>query len=75
MFISPCSRRYKVSQKGEEYGMASTVFCTTERLFGEAVFSEAEKIPKDAAAQKIREQILKLNPSAQDKKITKFIFG
>jgi hypothetical protein len=75
MFIAPCGRRYKVSRKGEEYGMASTVFCATERLFGEAVFDEAERIPKDTAAQKIREQILKLNPAAQDKKITRFIFG
>ena len=75
MFITPCARRYKVSQKGEEYGMASTVFCTTERLFGEAIFDEAEKITKDAAIQKIRGQILKLNPAAEDKKISKFILG
>jgi hypothetical protein len=32
LFISPCGRRYKVSQKGEEYGMASTMFCTTEQF-------------------------------------------
>jgi len=75
MFISPCGRQYKVSKRGEEYGMASTVFCTTERLFGEAVFDEAEKITKDNAAQEIREQVLKLNPEAQEKKIKKFIFG
>jgi hypothetical protein len=75
MFILPCGRRYKVSQKGEEYGMASNIFCTTEHLFGRAAFDDAEKITKDTAAQKIREQVLKLNPSAQEKKITKFIFG
>jgi hypothetical protein len=75
MFICPCARRYKISQKGEEYGMASTVFCTTEHLFGQSVFDQADKIAKAAAAQKIREQILKLNPTAQDKKIEKFIFG
>jgi len=75
MFISLCGRKYKVSQKGEEYGMASSLFCTTERLFGEAVFNEAEKITKAAAEKKIRAQVLKLNPIAQDKKIRKFIFG
>ena len=75
MHITMCGTQQKLSQKGEAHGWSSTVFCTTERFFGEAVFSEAEKITKDAAAQKIREQILKLNPTAQDKKITKFIFG
>jgi hypothetical protein len=75
MHITMCGTQQKLSQKGEAHGWSSTVFCTTERFFGEAVFGEAEKIPKDAAAQKIREQILKLNPAAQEKKITKFILG
>jgi len=75
MYISICGRRYKVSRTGEEYGMASTVFCTTRRFWGDGVFEEAAKINADEAAEKIRAQILKLNPSAEDKKIKKFIFG
>ena len=75
MFITMCGTQQKLSQKGEAHGWSSTAFCTTEHFFGEAVFNEADKISKDAAVQKIREQILKLNPAAQDKKIMKFILG
>jgi len=75
MFISPCSRKYKVSQKGEAYGMASTIFCVTEHLFGESVFEQAQSIDKEDAKCKIREQVLKINPSAEDKKVAKFILG
>lgn len=75
MFLTVCGSRQKLSQKGEEYGWSSTVFCTTEAYFGENVFAQAAKISKDEAAEKIRTQILRLNPDAQDKKIKKFIFG
>jgi len=75
LFISPCGRRYKVSRKGEEYGMASTVFCTTKRFLGEDILEEAAKINTDEAIEKIRAQVLKLNPLAEDKKIEKFILG
>ncbi|MCL2366817.1 MAG: hypothetical protein FWC75_07220 [Oscillospiraceae bacterium] len=75
LFISPCGRRYKVSQKGEEYGMASTVFCTTERFWGDDVFEEAAEIDADEAIEQIRAQVLWLNPLAEDKKISKFILG
>jgi len=75
LFISPCGRRYKISKKGEEYGMASTLFCITERFWGEGVFERAAKISEDEAVEKINEQVLKLNPSADDRKIRKFIFG
>jgi len=75
LFISPCGRRYKVSQKGEEYGMASTMYCTTERFWGDEIFEKTDNINPDEAVEKIRKQILKLNPSAEDKKISKFIHG
>ncbi|MCL2578042.1 MAG: hypothetical protein FWE27_08335 [Defluviitaleaceae bacterium] len=74
MFVSPCGRRYKVSQKGEEYGMSSTMFCTTERLFGD-VFEQAASIDTEDAKNKIMAQVLKINPIAQEKKIIKFISG
>jgi len=75
LFISPCGRRMKVSQKGEEYGWSSTVFCTTERFFGSDVFNQAAGIDAEEAKDKITAQVLKLNPSAQEKKISKFILG
>lgn len=75
MFLTMCGRQQKLSQKGEEYGWSSTIFCTTERFFGDDIFKEADEITKEEALKKIREQILKLNPKAQDKKINKFILG
>jgi len=75
MFISPCGRRYKVSQKGEEYGWSSTVFGTAERRFGGDVFEQAAGIDVDDAKSKITAQVLSLNPMAHEKKIAKFILG
>jgi len=75
MFISPCGRRMKISKNGDEYGWSSTVFCTTERFFGRDIFDEAAIIDKDEAFEKIKAQVLKLNPSASEKKISRFICG
>ncbi|MCL1845453.1 MAG: hypothetical protein FWF77_06085 [Defluviitaleaceae bacterium] len=72
-FISNCGRRYKVSKKGEEYGMASTLFCTTERFWGEEIFEQAASIDVEDAKNRISAQVLKINPEAQEKKIVKFI--
>ena len=75
MFITMCGQQQKLSQKGEEYGWSSTVFCTTERFFSDDIFEKAERLSADEADKAIRKQILTLNPSAQEKKIAKFIFG
>ena len=71
MFLTMCGRQIKPKNSA----WSSTVFCTTERFFGDDVFEIAEKIDVENAYEKIREQVQKLNPSAQDKKITKFIYG
>jgi len=53
----------------------SNVFCTTEHFWGEEVFEKSQALyPKDAYEQ-IKQQILKINPAALDKKIKKFIPG
>jgi hypothetical protein len=75
MHITMCGRSRKTSSKGEEYGWSSTVFLTAERFFGEEIFKKASEITKKEAEEKIREQILRLNPKAEEKKIKKFIFG
>jgi len=75
MFLTMCGRQPKLSRHGEEYGWASTVFCTTERFFGKDVFRKATGISAELAEGKIKGQVLKLNPSAEEKKISKFIFG
>ena len=75
MYLSMCGRQQKLSQKGEEYGWYSTVFCTTEQFWGEEVFAEAAKIKKGDAIQAITRQVLLINPQAEAKKINKFILG
>lgn len=75
LFITMCGRQHKISQKGQEYGWASTMFCTTETFWSKEVFSAAYKINEQEAVDAITEQIYKLNPDAQPKKAVKFIYG
>lgn len=75
MYVTMCGRQQKISQKGEEYGWSSTVFCTTESFWGGDVFDKAEMIGKEEAIAKITERVLTLNPEAEQKKILKFITG
>ncbi len=75
LYLTMCGRQQKLSQKGEEYGWWSTVFCTTEQFWGDVVFSEAADWPADEAANAISARILSLNPGADAKKIRKFIYG
>lgn len=75
LYITVSGRRQKTSQIGENYGWSSTVFCTTEDYFGEAVFDQATKFGADQAYRAIGNQILTLNPNANSKKIKKFILG
>ena len=75
LYLTMCGRQPKISQNGDEYGWASTVFCTTETFWGRIVFDKAAKINGDEAERKIKTQIIKLNPSAQQNRIIKFIRG
>lgn len=75
MYITMCGRQQKLSQKGEEYGWSSTVFCKTEDFFEESVFKEAAGITREEAVSALTEQICRINPDAQQKKIIKFIRG
>lgn len=75
LFITMCGRQRKISNFGIEYGWASTVFCTTERFWGREVFEAAEMISREDAEKAITERICLLNPNAQPKKITAFIYG
>jgi hypothetical protein len=75
LFITMSGMQQKVSRIGIEYGWFSTVFCTTERFWGNDVFDRAAKITADEAEEKITERILELNPPADEKKIIKFIKG
>jgi len=75
MFITMCGAQQKLNKSGEEYGWYVNVFCSTERFFGEEVMEEAESISQKEAVDAIRTQVLKINSTAQEKKIIKFIMG
>ena len=75
MYLTMCGRQQKTSHKGGNNAWASTVFCTTEAFWGGDVFKEAIKISADEAADRITEQVFKLNPAANKKKVERFIRG
>lgn len=75
MFITMCGRAPKLNKNGEPYGWNSTVFCTVEKFWGEEFVNQADKISEKEAVEKITEQIYRLNPDAEKKKIRKFIYG
>jgi hypothetical protein len=82
MFITICGRQQKITENKIQYkpgeplsGWSSTVFCTVEKFFGEEIINKAAAMDADTAGKEIKEQILKLNPSAQEKKMVKFIYG
>lgn len=57
-----------------EYGWNSTVFTTVENFWTERGF-EIPALDADESYEKIRQQILLLNPTAEEKSIRKFILG
>ena len=74
MFITMCGRAQKRNKYGAGYGWNSTVFTTVEGFWGERGFEIPEYDPAESY-EKIKAQILKLNPQAEQKKIDKFIRG
>ncbi|MCL2865480.1 MAG: hypothetical protein FWE25_08080 [Lachnospiraceae bacterium] len=75
MFLTMCGQQQKRSMKGGNYGMPSVIFCTTEKFWGEEMVEKVAEIDVDFAEEEIWEQVQKVNPAAQEKKIRKFIYG
>lgn len=72
MFLTICGRQQKRNAYGELYGWSSTVFCTPEEFW----HREFDDLPDcDQAIQKICARVSQLNPSAQERRIRKFICG
>lgn len=74
MFITMTGRRQKKNKYGIEYGWNSTVFTTVENFWEERGF-DLPKLDAGESYEKIRQQILRLNPLAEEKIIRKFIIG
>ena len=74
MVITMTGRQQKKNKYGIEYGWNSTVFTTVENFWAERVFDILE-LDAEESYEKIRQQILLLNPTAEEKTIRKFIRG
>ena len=74
MFITVTGRKQKRNQFGLEYGWNSTVFCTVEDFWRQRGL-ELPDLSAEECCQRIREQVLRLNPGAEEKTIRKFIVG
>ena len=74
MFITMTGRKQKKNKYGIEYGWNSTVFTTVENFWAERDF-EIPELDAEESYEKIRRQILLLNPTAEEKIIRKFIKG
>lgn len=74
MFITMCGRTQKKNKYGVGYGWNSTVFTTVENFWSERGFSLPDLDPVKSY-EKIKAQILKLNPDATQRNIDKFIRG
>ena len=74
MFITMTGRQQKKNKYGIEYGWNSTVFTTVENFWAERDF-EIPVLDEEESYEKIRQQILRLNPMAEEKTIRKFIRG
>lgn len=75
LFLTICGRRHKISAEGKPYGWDSTAFCKTEDFWDREVLKAASAVSSKEAEERIREQILRLNPLASDRNIHKFIYG
>lgn len=74
MFLTMCGQAQKINQYGEPYGWNSTVFTTVESFWEKRGLSLPDLDPA-ASYDRIREQIKKLNPAAEQRRIAKFIRG
>lgn len=74
MFITMTGRRQRKSRYGMEYGWNSTVFATVEHFWAERGY-ELPDLDAGESYERIRQQILLLNPMADEKTIRKFIIG
>ena len=74
MYITMTGRRQKKNKYGLEYGWNSTVFATVEDFWAERGY-EIPDADRQESYEKIHQQILLLNPLADEKTIRKFIAG
>lgn len=75
MFITICGESRKFTASGEAYGWPVNVFCPIEAAFDTELWEDACSYDAAEAETLIRNHILRLNPTADEKAIRKFIRG
>ena len=74
MYITMCGETRKLGLNGREYGWSSTMFTTVEDFWQ----SRGHSLPicdAEESFERIRDRILELNPSAEQRTIERFIYG
>ncbi len=74
LFLTMSGRTQKLNKQGEPYGWNSTVFTTVEDFWQKRGVPLPDLNPAESF-ERIREQLLRLNPAAENRKIEKFIRG
>lgn len=72
LFLTMSGRQQKKNKYGMEYGWNSTVFTTVENFWAARGFT-IPVLDAGECGERIREQILRLNPTAEEKAIRKFM--
>ena len=75
LFLTMAGETRKLSRDGQPYGWPVSTFCTPEAFFPDDVWGEALRISPGEACSRIREQVLRLNPQADENRIRRFIGG
>ena len=75
MDLSICGRQRKTDALGQAYGWSSTMFCTAERFWGEAVLDQARTLDPAAAMEAIAAQARRLNPAVDARRLHRWIAG
>jgi len=75
LFVTICGEQQNIAPSGAARGWPSTVLCTTEAFWDEAVFAEAAAMTWQQASGQIAEQVRALNPAASAARIARFIQG
>ncbi|MDT8717670.1 hypothetical protein IAI10_13440 [Clostridium sp. 19966] len=73
MFITISGEKFKLSKEGKPYGWPVTTFSKIEDFWGEGILDLSCTLKAEEAVDKIKTQILALNPDAESKLINKFI--
>ncbi|MDR0445456.1 MAG: hypothetical protein LBH17_00210 [Oscillospiraceae bacterium] len=83
LYLTICGSQRRRNAQGEEYGWETMTYCTTEQFWqdkargdlSDNVFIKAAELDETEAYDIIRERVLKLNPSAEEKRVRKFAYG